>query len=96
MTDYECRGKTVPFGPEIDCVGYSANGAKMREFEHCLLKNCEDIEWLGFGVMYFDQIVCHSYFRTSNLSNLDMEICKNRTHCMFQNQKYVIHFAHSF
>lgn len=24
--------------------------------------------------MYFDQIVCHSYFRTSNLGNLDMEI----------------------
>lgn len=44
----ECRGKTVPFGPEIDCVGYSANGAEMREFQCCLLKNCEDIGWLGF------------------------------------------------
>lgn len=44
----ECRGKTVPFGPEIGCVGYSASGAEMRESERCLLKNCEDIGWLGF------------------------------------------------
>lgn len=44
----ECRGKTVPFGAEIDCVGYNASGAEMREFERCLLKNREAIGWLGF------------------------------------------------